>query len=112
MPERMCSPVCCCILSKRHSQSMDPAAGGAGHVPPAGRASTVCQMTPLALMDIRNVEHGAVGQGQGAAVGRLAAALRVKHRAVQCHAPAARLCVRLRSKDDARRRSLRNASAS
>ena len=41
------------------------------------------------LVDIGDGQHRAVGKGQGAPVGRLAAALGVKHRAVQRDAPAA-----------------------
>ena len=52
------------------------------------------------LVHIGHVQHGAVRQGQGAPVGGLAAALGVKHRAVQRDAPAARLCVRLCGQDD------------
>jgi len=45
MPERMCSPVCCCILSKRHSQSMQPETAVPGTAL-SGRASTLCQRMP------------------------------------------------------------------
>ena len=52
------------------------------------------------LVDIGDVQHRAVGEGQSAPVGRLSAALGVEHRAVQSDAPAAGLCVRLGRKDD------------
>ena len=53
------------------------------------------------LVHIGHIQRGAVWQGQGAPVGRLTAALRVEHRAVQRNAPAAGLFVRLCGKDDA-----------
>ena len=71
---------------------------GPGHGP-GGQGIHRVPDDALALMDIRNVEHGAVGQGQGAAVGRLAAALRVKDGAVQCQLSAR--FARLHSKDTA-----------
>ena len=52
-------------------------------------------------MHIGHIQRGTVRQGQGAPVGRLTAALRVEHRAVQRNAPAAGLFVRLCGKDDA-----------
>ena len=53
------------------------------------------------LVHIGHIQRGTVRQGQGAPVGRLTAALRVEHRAVQRNAPAAGLFVRLCGKDDA-----------
>ena len=55
----------------------------------------------VALVHIGHIQRGAVRQGQGAPVGGLTAALRVKHCAVQRNAPAAGLFVRLCGKDDA-----------
>ena len=52
------------------------------------------------LVDIGDVQHRPVGEGQSAPVGGLSAALGVEHRAVQSDAPAAGLCVRLCRKDD------------
>ena len=53
------------------------------------------------LVHIGHIQRGTVRQGQGAPVGRLTAALRVEHRAVQRNAPAAGLFVRLCGKDGA-----------
>ena len=53
------------------------------------------------LVHIGHIQRGTVRQGQGAPVGRLTAALRVEHRAVQRNAPAAGLFVRLCGKNDA-----------
>ena len=47
------------------------------------------------LVDIGDGQHRAIGKGQGAPVGRLAAALGVEHRAIQRDAPAAGPAVRL-----------------
>ncbi len=100
MPERMCSPVCCCILSNRQSQSMQPVTAAPGTAV-SGRASTRVPDDAVLLVDIGHMQHRAVRQGQGAPVGGLTAALRVEHRAVQRNAPAAGLFVRLCGKDDA-----------
>ena len=53
------------------------------------------------LVHVGNGKGGAVRQGQGAAVGGLAAAFGIKHRAVQRNAPAAGLFVRFGGKDAA-----------
>ena len=45
MPERMCSPVCCCILSNRQAQSRASCTAVPGAAV-SGRSSMVCQMTP------------------------------------------------------------------
>ena len=61
------------------------------------------------LVDVGDMKHRAVGEGQRASVGGLTAPFGVEHRAVQRDAPAAGLCVRLCRKDDP---VLRNASFS
>src|SRR5699024_11404395 len=45
VPDRMCSPVCCCILSNRQAQSICSSTGVPGTAS-GGRVSTVCQITP------------------------------------------------------------------
>ena len=52
------------------------------------------------LVDVGDMEHRAVGEGQRASVGGLTAPFGVEHRAVQRDAPAARFCVRLCGQDD------------
>lgn len=53
------------------------------------------------LVHSGHIQRGTVRQGQGAPVGRLTAALRVEHCAVQRNAPAAGLFIRLCGKDGA-----------
>ena len=67
---------------------------GPGHRPGGQGSDHVPDDTRL-LVNIGDGQHRAVGKGQGAPVGRLAAALGVKHRAVQRDAPAAGPAVRL-----------------
>ena len=67
---------------------------GPGHRPGGQGSDHVPDDTRL-LVDISDGQHRAVSKGQGAPVGRLAAALGVKHRAVQRDAPAAGPAVRL-----------------
>ena len=62
---------------------------GPGHRPSGQGRDHVPDDTRL-LVDIGDGQHRAVGKGQGAPVGRLAAALGVEHRAVQRDAPAVR----------------------
>ena len=56
---------------------------------------------PFGLVDVGDGQPGAFRQGQGAPVGGLSAAFRVKHRGVQRNAPAAGLGIQLGGKDDA-----------
>ena len=52
------------------------------------------------IVDVGDIKHRAVGEGQRASVGGLTAPFGVEHRAVQSDAPAAGRCVRLCRKDD------------
>ena len=67
---------------------------GPGHRP-GGQGSDRMPDDTRLLVDIGDGQHRAVGKGQGAPVGRLAAAFGVEHRAVQRDAPAAGPAVRL-----------------
>ena len=55
----------------------------------------------VVLVDVQNVQHGAVRKGQGAPIGRLAAAFGVKYRAIQRDPAAAGPGIRLHGEEDA-----------
>ena len=80
---------------------VDAAGGGGAGCSGCGQSVHAVPEDAVMLVHIGHVEHGAVRQSQGAAVGGLTAAFRVEHCAVQCDAPAAGFCVRLGGKDGA-----------
>ena len=77
VPDRMCSPVCCCILSNRQSQSICWVTSAPGTAA-GGQSVHLVPDHPVLFMDIGDGKAGAVRQGQGAPVGGLAAPLGVK----------------------------------
>ncbi len=96
----MCSPVCCCILSKRQSQSMASSTVMPGTAV-SGREGTLCQRMPSCSWTSVTASSVPSGRVRVAPVGRLTAAFRVEHRTFQREESAAGTAVRHGGQQDA-----------